>query len=103
MFIPFPNVIAGLLIRFADHSWPEIFASAAGWSIVWAIFQWMVDPSQRNSASRRFSAPIEWLREHGRWLVLGSAAATHLRIELFTAFLTALPVAAITYGVRAVF
>src|SRR6266851_6011001 len=96
LMIPIPNVLAGVLIGYANSSWPELLISVAAWPVVYCVYVSLV---QR----RRVVVTVGQFRERGRRFLFGSPTSTFFAIEFVTAFLTALLIACAVFAVKRAF
>jgi len=92
--LPFPNVLAGVLIGAFNSPWSAVLGASLGWGIIWCLYVWI-----RNIHVSR----IAFLREQGRYLLFGSPTVTFWAIEWVVGFSTALPVGTAIYLARLVF
>ena len=91
--IPFPNVIAGILIGIANTSWLEVLVSACVWPFVFCVYTWIF-------RSNWVTARAAEYKLRARRILFGSPRLTCYVVEFITALATALPVALLTFAIK---
>ncbi|MFA7165262.1 MAG: hypothetical protein WC124_05370 [Desulfoplanes sp.] len=92
--IPFPNLIAGVLIGSVNSPWFSVAIASIGWSFIFCSYVWITGASEDR---------IEMFKQRGKRLLLGSPVLTFYAIEFTTALETSLIFASITFGVKKIF
>ena len=92
--LPYPNVLAGVLIGAVNSPWSAVLGASLGWGIVWCLYVWICNIH---------TARIVFLRERGKHLLFGSPAITFWAIEWIIGFSTAPPIGTVVYFARLAF
>jgi hypothetical protein len=91
--IPFPNVIAGVLIGIANDAFLAVVLAAFAWGFVFCGYVWVAD-------SKRAKLTITSFRDRGRRFLFGSPVLTFYGIEYVTALATSFLFGVVSYGIK---
>ena len=69
--IPFPSIIAGILIGAVNESWLAVFIASGAWGVISCVYFYIFEGQRR----------LSMLREPDRRLLFGSPAFTFFAIE----------------------
>lgn len=92
--LPMLNVIAGILIGYANNSWVTVLGAATIWPIIFCVYVWALDGKRAANTIEKMKteSPKPFFNNH--------PALGFYLIEAISSLLTALPVAAIVFAIR---
>jgi|TARA_B100001971_G_C18103544_1_gene490217 hypothetical protein len=90
--VPYPNVIAGVLVGIGNTSWTTVAGASAIWGFIWVVWSivrgspWILGFVHKAVMDKGWSLTRAW--------------AAALFIEYFTAVSTALPIGCIAFAIK---
>ena len=94
--MPFPNLIAGILIGVVNDSWIAVLIGCAIWPFIFCAQVAILE-------KERAVQSIEDIKINAQKIFMNSATLTFYAMEFFTGFITALVVGVITHLLKNIF